>query len=255
MKIDLAHWVESLKASNAFILAGIVLILLSSIITITKAAGILIKWYQRTIGYKRGFRRKIDKLSADTNIEYFRSVLGSPAFINQQDGMIEYIFVLGKLAYVQALTNDHGRVLAYSVTTRTHKFNPSITLGPYTLDGRPIIVSLGKTRFHELDTLNTPEGIVCFVGAHNYYYSERYYFGNPGNYQDYCFSQNQSGEINEYSPMLRQEEVSIDHPEIKAFRQCGVINTFTVTSPLMDKKLDTLTLGPTYDQVRVARAL
>lgn len=27
--------------------------------------------------------------------------------------------------------------------------------------------------------------------------------------------------------MLGQEEVSINHPEIKAFRQRGVINTFT----------------------------
>lgn len=256
MKVDLAHWIETLKSSNLFVLASVVLVLLSSVITIAKAVGLLVNWYKKTVGYKQSLIRKIRKLSADASIEHFRDVLGTPAFINHQRDFIEYIFALGKLGYVQALTDDNGRVLAYSVTTRSKKFNPTLSLGPYSLNSRRVTIVLGKSRFSDLDQLDTePECVVCTVGAHDYYYSEKYYFGNPGHYQSYCFSLIQAGYVDQVCPMVEAKDLRVNHPAIQTFRQKGSINTFTITTPRWAEELNEAVFGPNYNQVRVAREL
>ena len=83
-----------------------------------------------------------------------------------------------------------------------------------------------------------------FTGAHNFYYSEEYYFGNPGYYQSWIFALSGSGFLglnyenseNFVVPPGRRniENVDIKEEDIKIFRSKAIINTYTITSPLLN---------------------
>ncbi len=263
-KISLDRIVERAKKSNWFIAISIVIVLLSSLITISQGINLLYDYYNRSLGYKSQLLDKITLLSADVHIDYFKDLIGASVFIDEVEGdMIEYIFV-HDFFYVQAFTNSKNKVIAYSVTTRSKDFNPELTLGPYSVDNNAVTVKLGITKFSELNKLDTKPGdIFTYLGAHTFYYSEEYYFGNPGNYQTFYFTLNQSGYMGieyesdkffEYPPYLGDKEVSINDPEIKQFRENAIINTYTVssTSELFHRDfIGSLECGPHYHTVRV----
>ena len=199
-----------------------------------------------------------------SDINYFEGLLGNPVFVNysEYNGFKEFIFV-NEFFYTQAITNDSGRVLAYSITTRKEDFNPEIELGPYTTENKIIKVKLGKTKFYEIDgvSFGDPESIDSRLGVHDWFYSEEHYFGNPGNYQSYFFSVNQAGYGNEfYPPAIKdQRDNTVKNPEIIDFRKNAIINTYTITVPMVNSKTlglsnnENYLLGPDYNQVRVLR--
>ena len=261
-------FVEKVKRSNILILTGIILLFLSSLITITNGTTILINYYQGTLGYRSQWTNILSKLSADTNITYFQNLIGNPVFVNKmENGDSEYIFV-NNLFYVQAITDKDQRVLAYSVTTRSKDFNPSLKFVAMSFgeveDFRTPTVVLGKTTFSELGKILAwaPINIVSYLGAHDYFYSEEYRFGNPGNYQTFFFAQNQAGYVNNVYPApallpVDYNHVSSTYPGIQAYRDRAIINTYTVTAPFIGPKemsnddSRTLILGPDYNQVRI----
>jgi hypothetical protein len=189
--MQIAQLLQNLKDSPIAILLGLLVILLSSLITISNGLSILRRSYRSTLGYKGVQRRKLSRLAAGVNIGYFKEILGSAAFLNTkssrtesstdidvEDGPREYIFV-NKYFYVQAIADSRDRVLAFSVTSRNKRFNPTLMLGPYSTDNLRIRVRLGKTGFVELSSLARPASISSSLGARRFSYYEEYYFGNP----------------------------------------------------------------------------
>lgn len=258
---------EGIKKSSTFITLAFIVLTISYILTLSQGASVLKDFYNSTIGYNSIMLKRLDRLSADTNINYFIDMIGNPVFINnvsdENKKYKEYIFV-DKLFYVQAITDIDDKVLVYSITTRDKNFNPKLKLWDVTIE-------LGKTKFSELDSLGyDPVRVVSFLAAHDFHYGEEYYFGNPANYQSYVFSLNESGY---WGIAYNGEEdfvapphdpwidgiIDKENEEIKNFRENSVINTYTITSPLLanfrekDGTIDlpTSQYGPSWNQVRV----
>jgi len=149
-------------------------------------------------------------------------------------------------------------VLAFSITTRNKRFNPTLTLGPYSIDNQLVRIRLGKTRFAELTSLARPSSISSSLGARRFHYYEEYYFGNPGKYQTYVFALNDAG-CDPWErwdawdhPKISDGWTSIDDPEVAAFRRTAAINTYAVIGPhISPENLNAFVFGPNYDQVRI----
>lgn len=73
---------EQIKNSPLVVLGSAVIVVLSAIITISKAIGLLHNYYRETLGRKPSGLKKLSRLVAGTSITYFRGVLGEPVFVN-----------------------------------------------------------------------------------------------------------------------------------------------------------------------------
>jgi len=87
-------------------------------------------------------------------------------------GANNLIFVFPRFL-LQAIISDEGKVIFYSVTTRSEGFTPSIPK----LGG-----SLLATNFSEL---GGPDIINGYLGSKYYEYNEKIYLGNLGNYRNF----------------------------------------------------------------------
>ena len=274
LKQSINKLVKRAKKSPTFIFIGIILLFFSSIITIAQGGNIIKELYYKTnIGYKNQLLSKINKLNAGVNIGIFIEYFGAPTFKTKKKDIdiYEYVFLDDNCYYIQVLTDFDDSVLAYSVTTRDEQFNPKITIplsraivknGELTGDKDiSLNVELGKTRFIEL---GEPYEIVSRLGAHDFYYSEKYYFGNPGLYQSYYFTQNEMGYIKnidsqdfdlEFDDLgVKKEKMKSTDKDITEFRKNFIVNTYTVTAPLVDfddELFKDIQFGPNKYQVRV----
>jgi len=265
-KIRLHKTVKRFKKNNLFILIGVLLILLSSVITITQGFSAIKEQYEKSIGYKGKLLENISQLSADVHIGYFTEILGNPVFVNNYDERIhidqesiktnltEYIFV-NKYYFVQALTDSQGKVVVYTVTTRKADFNPKFKE-----------IELGKTKFKDLGQA-VDGNIISYLGAHNFYYHETYWGANPGNYQTSIYALNGAGyagleeELESYTvlPPFKKsgEKILLTDPEIKKFRNNATINTYGVSAPQVffrenfRENLNDFRFGPDYNQIRI----
>jgi hypothetical protein len=247
VSFDLGQLLEKLKTSPVFILLSLLGVLISALITISTLGSTLLS----KIRHKRILLNKLNRLSAGVNIDYFQTVLGDPpVFKTTLDQRCEHIFV-NRYFYVQAITNMEDSVIVFSVTTRTRRFNPVLTLGPYSLTGESLRVRLGRTKFAETDVLVKSPKLSCWIGAHSFHYFEESYFGNPANYQTFIFAINDAGYMH-HPPISGGEELSIEDPSVKEFRREAVINTYTITAPSASgKDLKGFWCGPNYNEVRI----
>lgn len=162
--------------------------------------GLLRTAFNRTLGRRGEAQRRLSKLAAGVQINYFTSVLGQPAIKRADDDVVEYVFV-DRLFYVHVLTSPaDDSVIQFAVTTRARRFHPRARW--WTLN-RSHQVRLGKTSFAQFG--QTPERISGSLGAHNFGYSEIYYLGNPGGYQKYVLAINDAGPV--------------DHLDVEAFNE------------------------------------
>lgn len=208
-------------------------------------------------------------MSADVNIEYFKEILNNPVFVNEYGfGYTENIFI-DDYFYIQAVTDLPGRVLFFSITTRKEDFNPVLPLGFHLYGRDPIEITLGKSKFEDLNSLGTPNKIMSYLGAHDLFYGEEYSFGNASNYQIYIFSLNKSGypvtgidQKDDFSPPPVDDplkEVDLNKDKVKNFRNKSIINTYTVTAPFVGtEKLfcdcnNFMPYGPDYNQIRILK--
>jgi hypothetical protein len=247
--LGLGKLLQDLKAAPVIVLLGLFVVLLSSLITISTGTSILIKWYHSTLGRKRALAKSLNRLSAGVSIGYFQNILGPAAFERTVNSLFEHVFV-NPLFYVQAISKERT-VVSFSVTTRRRWFNPALKLGPYSLTGEVVSVRLGKTRFAEMDSFAKPKEIGCSVGRRRFEYHEEFYFGNPGNYQEFVLSVNDAG-FRHHPFISSLAPLSLDDPAVESFRREAVINTYTITAPLVSANdLKGISRGPSYDQVRV----
>lgn len=186
----------------------------------------------RTIGRRRDRYGRISRLGTGAQLPFFTSVLGEPPAVQHSVVKDDYMVLLDRDDpewdpeshqlkaqsrefvvsvfidrdyYVQTISDDDQTVLAYSVTTRSRRFRPSLRPVPaygrrerlrLRRDGslrrlQPRVV-LGRTRFADLDATEpdhfAPPRLRFRLGAHNFDYSETAYYGLPGRYQSFVWS-------------------------------------------------------------------
>jgi len=249
--------------------------------TVWKVLGPPLRAVAERLVRRRRLGRRFQQLACDVQIDYFQHLLGQPAqYVNQSDTTdeIEHVFVFRE-AYVQAVTDQHGKVVYFSVTCRTRQFQPKLNYHP----GGPdqfVSVKLGRTRFAQLG--DTPDGVHAWLGARRFGYVESYNLGNPGNYQTYMFALNDAGRdetAGEYVAGLfpspggsevwlglfdGSSEVArwLDQQGVSRFRGAVAINTYAVVSAGAAVEMfgdgsgwkSAFGFGPDYDQVRTSPA-
>lgn len=266
---------KKLSKTNVFVLLGIFLFLLTSVITISTSIPIIKQVIEYKIFYKETMINNIGKLRAGTQITGFERLLGDPTFIFDVDVKMEegikleppkkeYIFV-NKFYYVDALTDLNGNVTQFAVTTRDRAFNPRFLTPSYSLNGDHFDITLGKSKFKDLP--QESDKVRGCVGAHNWYYFEEYYLGNPSNYQTYAFGFNMSGYesdksldlIGEYlnaisstncPPYKNFDERKVNMNALEYWRDNVVVNTYLITAPSYHVFPNNLGIGVYYNQVR-----
>jgi hypothetical protein len=256
MNPSLQDVLKELKSSPLFILFSLFIVLLSSLLTISTSFALIVRFYRRTIGYKRSLYKDLSRLAAGVSIEFFQSILGPHVFKRQKNDMTEYLFANNSF-YVQAITNRDDSVAAFFVTTRKGIFHPILILGPYSLNQKSVLAQLGKTRFISLDEKFGcgPSSVFYTIGARRFSYYETWYFGNPGNYQTFIFGFNDAGYGDFFCPglpIVKQGDISAGDPDVIQFRRRTIMNTYGVTAPLApDDILNTFWVGADLDRVRV----
>lgn len=199
---------------------------------------------------------KLNKLATQVQIDYFTKLLSDPVFINKSEdkAYIEYIYV-NENYYVQAITDDNKKVLAFTVVSRKKDFNPILDYfgGEYTLL-KSSLADVRKNGSPENCYLNIPAS-----GPFSYY--EDYYYGRPGLYQTYRVGIAQAGYFN-------QENSKIDFTKLIEIRNkstnpegidCSLLDSnfldnmyinavMVIDEVLQDKKLP-FDFGPLSDQV------
>ena len=212
--------------------------------------------YRRTLGRRRDLARRLHRLGANAQLDYFVSVLGFPPATRRQVGVpglqaAELIFI-DPLAYVQVIVFEpDNSVLAYAITTRTPRFHPLFEW----LD-----VRLGKDRF-PADHL--PQSIEGFRGVRRVGYSEVHYLGNPGHYQHFVLAVNDCAPTADAPwqvlfPRLSDGDLSWGHDqteralpaEVLSFRANSSPNTYIVIGPNLRVKDYPGSFGPDGDYVR-----
>lgn len=198
----------------------------------------------------------------------------------------EYFFI-DRDYYVQAVCDEDDTVLAFSVTTRAKRFNPTFG-GDESLQRRarrrfkkltgrrwePLFhAQLGRTRFSDLELgdWGVPE-VRAVCGARTYSYSEAYYFGNPGHYQHFVFTASSAAHHGSIGPIwelgLKASEngwldgfgmsAIVDGSAlgselgglVQAVRRDTVITTYSVVGPHLGLKNLPTNFGPHGDEVR-----
>lgn len=257
------------------------------LLAIVGAVTLLRGWYDDTIGQDSQLYRRLEKLTADSQVDYFTEVLGAPRLKNPTTTWDRYVYVHDKY-YVQAVTNKDGKVMFFSVTTRRADFKPQFGFrGAFTKGGSQVrSFRLGQVHYAELsDSGPKPHGIAAMSGAHTGY-GEVFYFGKPSQYQAYVFANSEVGYLGGRLPsrigqivfenrgMLgrgwfaddRRVRATIDDPgmvsllgdsEISAERRTFAPNTYGVISGsvMLDPDLEpydflNYLLGPTATEVR-----
>lgn len=261
---------EKIKKSNIIVLVGIFLVVISSIFTIITNVPIIYKFIAENIFYKTYKLNQIENLTVGKHINSYIRQFGDPLYIEDVETKIdktnelkEYVFI-DKLFFLDTIIDKNGNVVQYSVTTRDKDFNPKFIDQTFEDDNRKLEVKLGKTKFSEL--LKFPSHINGCVGAHNFYYFESIYHGNPGNYQSYAFGINESGYtdwddnttnmvgfINKYCTDEPEDHIvdkTSSSKELEFMRKNLTINTYLVTTPFLGV-IDNNGIGPDYNRVRI----
>lgn len=190
-------------------------------------------WTKRTLGRKRILYRRLSRLGASAQLDYFVDTLeAAPAIqrsavhdVTEFEGEVEVTvprefvesFFVFPECYVQTISDSDETVIAYSVTSRRLRFRPTFVVprGVSFTDrvnayrrwrvwpSKLMKVKLHKTRFKDADVRRSDESeedddlkapLLATGGARTWSYSERYYLGNPGYYQSYVISAGSNAE-------------------------------------------------------------
>ena len=200
--------------------------------------------------------RAISKLSVETSIDSFRSLLPNGKWATHPKGKyLEHIFEHERF-YVQALTERSGRVVMYSVTTRDKGFNPAFKWN--NLD-----VVLGQTKLGDIaDTPQLAKGILTV--RMRFYYWEARWLNSPPILQYFLVGINEAGysnyktiggEIfNEGFDWVKGDGSNVLPSEILSFRKHATINVYGVTSPYWhvgQMEDNRIWLGPDFHELFV----
>lgn len=263
---------ERLRKSSFIVLLGIILILISSIVTLITDVPTIYKLVKEQVFYQSYIKTKIENLVAGSQVSNFIKDFGEPVLVEDlgDNKYKDYIFI-NKLFYIDTVTDLNGNVMQYAITTRDPNFNPVFKSPVYDTFGHQYKVILGRTKFADLP--EAPNDVNACVGAHTWSYYETHYLGNPSNYQTYAFGLNMSG----FDPIKNIENLAnafdsaykiYCHPDPKDLfnvdmvdatpsatldhlREGLIINTYLITAPFFNGINNSFGIGPDYNKVRI----
>jgi hypothetical protein len=274
--------------------AGTVLAVLATGFALLSGARSL---YRRTLGRRRDRYTRLARLGARAQLSFFSDVLGeSPAMrtaitatvaeydedqgqMVQRDRVFIEAFFIDRDYYVQAVCDEDETVVAFSITSRSRRFKPTLSFPPRPsrrerrrirmITGErfaPLLeVTLGRSRFDEIvpDAGWQPQRRGR-LGARTFDFTELYYFGNPGYYQHYGFTASSAavatiGRIERVVAELGHDWTGgpgdlnrLDESDVVAeFRAATVVTTYTVIGPHFNPENYPTQFGPHGDEVRV----
>jgi hypothetical protein len=242
--------------------AGVILLAVLGVISLLNSGWDFGSRLQRLLPETRSHaltrtREQVERLRPGIQLHAFAAILGgmTETTLRTHGPYTERIYVL-PFCYVQAVTDPDNSVMYFSVTARVADFRPTFVTGPEGNYPR-MEVRLGETPFSAHPF--TPE-IIGYLGARSIYYSEIYYFGNPGHYRRFALSLNTAGTSipSALVELLTNDEIGVDdltflsEEQTRNFRATASPNTWTVTAPHFEVPLPSLLFGPDPDQMRVA---
>jgi hypothetical protein len=191
-------------------------------------------------------------LAAGVQIDHFTELLGSASFKHHVDQYVDYSFVR-RLFYVQAVSDHNGRVVLFTITTRSKHFTPRLGF----TGGHPTLsIRLGKTHF--ADAASASASYHAFLGARRFDYWESHYFGYPGRYQSYFLGLSDAGFLraNSRVDLLRSLSTpslpDFERPgNLTTFRETAAVNSYGETAPHVDADVMFKLVGVDKDRVRV----
>jgi hypothetical protein len=279
--LDLDNFGEWLLGAASILGRGAALLVLG---------GAIWAWYRRTLGRRRDRYARLARLGTGAQLSFFTSVLGEPPAMRKSflapvprwdeeaqlmlpvEGAIIECFFIDRDYYIQAVCDPDESVVAFSVTTRSKRFAPTFLFPPMRgflarrrfkkKSGQAFEhyfkVKLGHTRFADLPSGSSPKR-KAESGARTYSYTEAYWYGNPGNYQHYCFTassatyQARVGPIGDVVEEIGRdwiggpgEEPSEPDPQsaLYRFRRETPITTYTVIGPGLNPETYPAGFGP-----------
>lgn len=261
--------------------------------------------YRRTLGRRRDYYRRLARLGTFAQLSFFEAVLGEPPALRRTvtPEMPDYAaeppdgdwdnfeipmvrqpftecFFIDRDFYVQTISDQDETVLGYSVTTRSRRFRPRFYGLPKPSRSarrdwkrrtgdryEPFLdIQLGKTPFASCSRQkDEPDKLKVAIGAHDYWYSELYSWGNPSNYQAFVLTASNAagdfptgsftglGGVPERWPDPDDPLESADFGEFEGlpdFRERTVITTYTVIGMGLPEDYFPSTFGPNHNIVR-----
>jgi hypothetical protein len=294
---------------------GLAAALLGGFAGLLAIGGVTRAWWRRTLGRRADRYTRLARLGTGAHLSFFAAVLGEPPAMRSstiKDDYVEWVSpedpdfdpsienqtrlvarhfevstFIDRDYYVQTISDDDETVLAFSVTTRSSRFQPIYQvhrrLGfverwrwrrrwgePY----RPLLhLKLGRTTFADLDPDDPDQfagpHLLISMGAHNHAYSEMTYMGNPGSYQSFVWTASDAARHGRFGngSSVRQEIHADEWPnpnsneitptwddmvETQQFRRETVITTYTVIHPSLSLLNYPLSrFGPHENDVRL----
>lgn len=222
------------------------LVLAGAVVTIDAAVRVMTTVFGRTVGHRARSRRLLRKLAPNETGRYFESLLGVPTVERRCDERLHERIWADRLYFVQAFTESDDRVVVYSVTARSRGFRLHVPFpggGSYWGNQQqPLSAVLGRSSFADVGA--DPSSTTGSLGAHRWWYSEVYAFGNPSNYQSLVLSINDgaetSGDVTALLDGIREAQSGWDESEPLVLQPSAVArlkacpNTYSVTAPHFD---------------------
>jgi hypothetical protein len=237
--------------------------------------GSIRRLWRKTLGQRGVLYNALDRLAVEAQLAWFSEQLRMQPAVRRAAGEYFENLYIHRFAYVQAFTDAHDRVVSYAVTTRSKEFRPTVwgTTAATASVGKK---SLGKSAFGEIGMIGLVNGVNVSRGARRFWYAESYWFGNPGNYQDYILAYNDAGftpkdSLHEIEGLFPGSPVGglsygqafggtatddefnayMQSEGVRTFRRTAKPNTYGVTAPFGGVPTP---MGPDKDTVRVIPA-
>jgi hypothetical protein len=215
---------------------------------VTIALAVVAAWkgattlYRRTLGSRRGLRRKLNRLALGVTNQYVETLFGAPTFQRNLPPGADYVERTYRTphAWLTLWFSREEAVQLMSITITDPHFRFK-TVG-VTFDN--LKVTLGRSSFSDVRAASTGKRLE--IGARTYEYAESYYFGNPGNYGHYVLSFsmlgrgtfNASAVRNTYLwcegeiPPRQDDDTAVCNPmpRMEPFRAGTTINTLTISA-------------------------
>ncbi len=266
---------EYIKNNLLLFLISLIIITLSSIVSLVENSLKIYDYYKNANSHFRKYdiaQEKIDKLSIELQVDYYKSILGEPAIINKfkdenlNDKLLdanfikenldscgqleEYIFN-DDLFFVQAVVEHETKtVKGYSITSKKLEFKP-VVFG----------YKINQDFFNKLDFNPIFTNISANLSVKNFEYKESHYGGNPTNYTTFYLGQNDSSPnyltdssynvigLYDYKKESEREQFYKENQE--SFSQFREHSTFNVVGHDFDRSLYCFGLGPDWLQARI----
>jgi hypothetical protein len=187
-----------------------------------------------------------EQIRAGVSLSYAEAILGPPLVVGDNEFSSEQIYLYSG-NWVQLVHDDKGKVLLLAVTDCSSDSKQTIETPVYGNQSADAAgtVTLNETTLAEAG-MGSPD---YFIGAHDVYFFEEYFRGNPGQYKEWAVGFSDACPLQAFSPDFATLEQAIsresvlgqdkrtwavdwkEDADIAEFRSTARITTYAETAP------------------------